>query len=196
MNIRFGLPKREIVSKERYPETPVLTMEKVEGQGFNRRFTLNKKAVDLLQLIPGISSVIFAFDEDAYISKYESEDSVLLGKNMAFSNKKYYEHIAKMYNLDQSQDSDFELTDAITVGDAIVYRMQYITPEVVFTPHTSPIIDKEIEHLVEVEGVSYEDLCKAEELYMEDTLEEDENVDEETGEIVGRKKEQFLMNAY
>ena len=125
MEIRFGLPKREVINKEKYPEAPVLTMEHVEDKGFNRRFVLNRKAIELLEIIPGESQVIFAFggDGDTYISKYAGEDSVLVGKNMAFSNKKYYDHISKLYKLQSNIDNEFELTDAINVGDNLIFRI-------------------------------------------------------------------------
>lgn len=55
--IQFGIPKRVVENKERYPDTPVITMERVEDKGFNRRFVLNNKAIELLQVIPGISQV-------------------------------------------------------------------------------------------------------------------------------------------
>ena len=197
MAISFGIPKRVVESKERYPETPVVTLEKVEDKGHNRRFVLNKKAIQLLQVIPGVSHIAFAFDgmNAAYISKNSTEDSFLLGKNMAFSNKKYYEHICKIYGLDSSTDSDFELTDEINVGGVLVYRMKHIVSEAVPVVHNNPVVDKEIEHLVEQEHINFQELVEAEEMYINDIL--DEEADEETGEIIEKvKKEQFLMNAY
>jgi len=201
MSIIFGIPRKEIINKEKYPNQPVLTMLAVEDKGFNRKFVLNKKAVDLLQLIPGISHVAFAFDGEgsAYVSKNNTEDSFLLGKNIAFSNKKYYEYIVKIYGLDSAMDSDFELIDPVAIGDIIVYRMKYIVPGVVFVPHVNPVIDKEVEHLAEEEHINFKELLEAEELYMNDLLDEetgDLDVDESTGEIIERGKEKFIMNAY
>ena len=93
MSISFGIPKREVVNKELFPENPVLTLELVQDKGFNRRFSLNQSALELLQVIPGTSKVGFAFDSEnnkVYIAKLDSEDSVAVGKNRAFSNKRYY----------------------------------------------------------------------------------------------------------
>ena len=90
----FGIPKREVVNKELFPDNPVVTLELVQDKGFNRRFSLNQAALELLQVIPGNSSVGFAFDPDSkkvYIAKLNSEDSIAVGKNRAFSNKRYYE---------------------------------------------------------------------------------------------------------
>ena len=195
--IQFGIPKRVVENKERYPDTPVITMERVEDKGFNRRFVLNNKAIELLQVIPGISQVCFAFDGEnsAYISKNATEDSLMVGKNMAFSNKKYYEYISKMYKLNSNEDNDFELTDVISVGDVVVYRMKHLNS---CNPieERNPVLDKEIEHITgSGENSNFEDLLKESD---DDILEHiiEEEVDEDTGEIIGRGKERFLMNAY
>ncbi len=154
INIRFGLPKKEVVNKEKFPDQPVVTMEAVEDKGHNRRFVLNKKAVELLNVVPGESHIAFAFDgmNAAYISNNMTEDSFLLGKNKAFSNKKYYDHITKIYSLDLSYDNYFELTDAIPVGDTTVYRMKHVQIDEAPVRTDNPVTDKEIEHLVEEEA--------------------------------------------
>lgn len=195
MSIHFGIPKREIVSKEKYPSLPVLTMEHVEDKGFNRRFVLNEKAIQLLQVIPGVSQVIFAFDGDgeAYISKYTSEDSVLVGKNMAFSNKKYYDHISKLYKLQSNVDNEFELTDAINVGDSVIFRMKFINPSEAIATVPNPVVEKEIEHMVSGgENINFEEIMNQTD---EEILEyiEDKEPD---GEVVESRKETFLMNSF
>lgn len=181
MSITFGLPKRVVENKEKYPELPVITMEAVKGLGSNRRFVLNKKAIELLDLIPGIHNVIFAFDgeDNAYISKNNTEDSMLLGKNMAFSNKKYYEHIAKIYKLNQAEDNDFELADEIPVVDTFVYRMRHISSKDMFLGEGIPVTDSDVKDLVEAEKAFIEEL-----------------VDESTGEVIEAGKEEFLMNTF
>lgn len=196
--ITFGIPKREVVNKEKYPTLPVLTMEHVEDKGFNRRFVLNEKAIQLLQVIPGVSQVIFAFDGDgeAYISKYTSEDSVLVGKNMAFSNKKYYDHISKLYKLQSNIDNEFELTDAINVGDNLIFRMKFINPSEAIPTVPNPVVEKEIEHMV----------SKEENTITNDIVEWGNKTDEEIleyigqeepdGEVVESRKEAFLMNSF
>lgn len=199
MNIRFGLPKKEVVNKEKF-NVPVLTMEHVEDKGFNRRFVLNKKAIELLGIEPGVSYVAFAFDGEntSYLANTVEEDSILVGKNMAFSNKKHYEYIAKIYKLQSNVDNNFELIDPIQLGDVTIYRMKLIQENEVTTEHNSPIVDKEIQHLVEGEEVNFHQLLAGQEMYMEDILDEDipEEVDETTGEIIERGREKFLMNAY
>lgn len=152
MSIVFGIPKREVVNKEQYPDVPVLKMELVQDKGFNRRFSLNQKALEILNITPGLHSVIFAFDDTekkAYIAKHNTEDSVVVGKNQAFSNKRYYEYICKMKDLNSSVDNYFELTNMKSVGDIDVYELVQLSTEPESTDNSNPIVDKEIEHLVE-----------------------------------------------
>jgi len=151
MNIRFGIPK---IEKPVNPldKIPVLTMELVENKGFNRRFMLNSKAIEVLGINPGDDSVSFAFDDvnkKVYIAKLTGEDSVLVGKNKAFSNKKYYEYIAKMKSLISDYNNYFELVNPIDISGITAYELVHIQMDVVETTETNPIVDKEIEHLVE-----------------------------------------------
>ena len=193
--ITFGIPKREVVNKEKYPTLPVLTMEHVEDKGFNRRFVLNRKGIELLEIIPGESQVIFAFggDGEAYISKYTSEDSVLVGKNMAFSNKKYYDHISKLYKLQSNIDNEFELTNAINVGDNVIFIMKFINPSESTVAVPSPVVEKEIEHMVSGgENINFEEIMNQTD---EEILEYIGDM-EPDGEVVESKKEAFLMNAF
>lgn len=200
MNIRFGLPKREVVNKEKYPTTPVLTMEHVEDKGFNRRFVLNKKAIELLGIEPGVNYVSFAYDGDntAYIANAMEEDSILIGKNKAFSSKKHYEQISKIYKLQSNIDNDFELTDPINLGNVTIYRMKLLNFDDYAVVINNPVVDKEIEHLVEQENINFQELLSGEEMYMNDILDEDiaDESGEPDGEIKEVGREKFLMNAY
>lgn len=152
MNIRFGLPKKEVVNKEMFPDTPVLTMERVEDKGFNRRFILNKKALELLNIVPGVDKIAFAFDginEKIYIAKLDSEDSIVVSKNRAFSNKKYYEYITKFKQLDSGKDNYFELTNFVDILGVTSYEIVPISENKELTKIVNPILDKEIEHMIE-----------------------------------------------
>lgn len=154
MNIRFGIPKKEVVNKEMFPDTPVLTMERVEDKGFNRRFTLNKKSLELLDINPGEDSIAFAFDginEKVYIANVDAEDSVLVGKNKAFSNKKYYEYITKFKQLDSNNNNYFELTNPTDILGITSYELVQISANTESNEVINTILDKEIEHMIEEE---------------------------------------------
>jgi len=153
MNIRFGLPKKEVKTNP-LDTIPVLTMEHVEDKGFNRRFTLNKKALELLDINPGEDSVAFAFDginEKVYIAKLNSEDSVLVGKNKAFSNKKYYEYITKFKQLNSNNNNYFKLTNPTDILGITSYELVQISANTESNEVINTILDKEIEHMIEEE---------------------------------------------
>lgn len=163
--IQFGIPKREITKKEKYPEIPVLTMELVQSKGFNRRFSLNQTALEVLGIIPGTSQVIFAFDDienKAYIAKHSTEDSVLVGKNKAFSNKRYYEYICKMKDLNSSIDNYFELTNPKTVGDITIYELVQLSAD--------PEINDFSNTTVSSEANNVKDYEETEEIEIEETV--------------------------
>lgn len=207
MNIRFGIPKRVVESKEKFPNVPVLTMEYVESKGFNRRFTLNKTAVELLDLTPGVDSVIFAFDTEtktSYIGKNSNEDSILVGKNMAFSNKTYYDYICNMHGLDSKYDNYFELTDMVMVADIPIYKLKHIQMDE--APVQSPVsfVDREIEHLV-MNNIGVNDdgpFAEIEEANAFTKLTDDDypnllgDEDEDEVNYVGKPTGEFIMNAF
>ena len=125
--IQFGIPKQRTTRPELFPDTPVVTMQEWEGKGYNKRFVFNKKAVEVMNLEPGLSRINFAFDGDiAYIAKQPGEDSVLVGKNLSISNKNFYDYIAKIYNLDSSVDNHLELADKLELGDIKAYLLKVI----------------------------------------------------------------------
>lgn len=147
MNIRFGVPKREIIAKkEMFPETAVITMLPWEGKGYNKKFEMNTKAMEMLGINGGADSVSFAFDKgDAFIAKVVNDDSVLVGKNKAFSNKSYYDYITAIYGLDSSKENYLAIVEKIELPEITVFKLQPIVPEA--TESTRPVIDKEIEHM-------------------------------------------------
>lgn len=152
--ITFGIPKREINKKtELFPNTPVVTMLPWEGKGFGKKFQFNNAALEELNVIPGVSRVLFAFDEeDSYIAKNTTEDSLLVGKNMAFSNKNFYDFLTKRHSLDNSIANHFELTGKVDIGGIDVYMLKTIIPTTVtipITPEPSAVVAKEIEHMDE-----------------------------------------------
>jgi len=169
MNIRFGIPK---VEKPVNPldKIPVLTMELVADKGFNRRFVLNSKALQVLEVEPGIDSIAFAFDDvnnKVYIAKLSSEDSVLVAKNRAFSNKRYYEYVAKMKNLDSKYDNYFELTNPLDISGITAYELVHIQMDSVETIERSPILDKEIEYMFDEEDTTVDSIGKVQESEIE-----------------------------
>lgn len=166
MDIRFGVPKREITAKkEMFPETAVITMLPWEGKGYNKKFEMNTKAVEMLGINAGEDSVSFAFDDgDTFIAKVVNDDSVLVGKNKAFSNKSYYDYIIKTYKLDNTKENYLELVEKIELPEITIFKLAPIVPEV--AESTRPIVDKEIEHMVaeevDEEVVEYAELSSIE----------------------------------
>ena len=153
MVLKFGVPKREINKKEElFPNNSVIKMVAWEGKGFGKKLEFNFKAVELLKLIPGISNVNFAFDDEektAYVGKQDGEDSKTLAKNKSISDKKIYDYIVKNYNLDETVDNYLSLTDMIDLAGVKIYKLVSISTTTVETAIPTPVIDKEIEHMID-----------------------------------------------
>jgi len=150
MAISFGLPQRP-QKQEMFPDTPVISLLEWQGKGFANKFSFNTSAIELLQVIPGVSQVYFAVNDETkevYIGKYESEDSITVTKSNSIANKKFYEYIIKNYNLDNTKDNYMELTESVDLGGVIVYKLQNIILENKEVEVFTPIVDKEIEHLL------------------------------------------------
>lgn len=165
----FGIPKLRKEKVELFPDNAVLTFHKLEGMGHARRISFNPKALELLDAIPGINSVNFAFDDIsklAYIAKNNDEDAVMMAKNASISNKKYYEYISKNYELDNEQDNYLALTDSIDLGETIAYELKTINPNEKVLEAPEPVKDVEIEHLVSEDTEDIEEEVKFEEVLM------------------------------
>jgi len=148
MSIVFGVPTRNVNRKEeKYPDNPVLTLLPLEGKGFGRKFNFNKKALEELNITPGMSYVVFAFDDAqrAYLGisdAPEDNNSVAVAKNMSFSNKKYYDYISKLFNLDNDIENDFELIHAGNVNGVDLFELNQISNEVPTTSQDqTPIME-------------------------------------------------------
>lgn len=151
MAISFGLPKRE-VKEEMFPNTPVVTMFAWEGKGFGKKLELNNTALELLDITPGLSKIYFAIDDETheiYLGKYNSEDSILVGKNNAISNKKFYDYIINHYALDNTKNNYMVLTESVMLGEFPVFKMLPLNEEIEVAEEKEPIKDVEIAHLVE-----------------------------------------------
>jgi len=103
--LNFGIPTSRTVKVEKYPNTPVLTINATpEEQGKGYRFNLNPKSCELLNLnFENDVFVSFAFvDDNVYIANTSHNDTVAdkakyrVGKtNNSFSNKPVHEYIKK-----------------------------------------------------------------------------------------------------
>ena len=113
-DVSWGVPTQAKRKTEKF-DTPVVTMSALSEKGSGRKFNFNKAAQSLLGLIGGESHVKVGFgkDNNIYIqSLIAEEDSTFsMTNSCTFSNKRIYEYIAKMNNLNSTEENYLHLKE-------------------------------------------------------------------------------------
>jgi len=105
-----SVPAQRKRKAEKY-DFPVVTMSAIEKVGAGRKFSFNKAAQELLE-IEGEDRVSFGFSTDRKIiavRKAIGENGIQLTKTCTISDKKTYDFIVKLLNLDTSVENDFSI---------------------------------------------------------------------------------------
>jgi len=116
MDFQIGIPRQRRVAKvERYPNTPVFTLlEQPTELKKSHKVTLNQKALELFKFNDGDRYFSIATkDGNCYLTNTSDNDSVerfRLSNNDEASAKPLQEFLRKHYNIDHSNEVDFQLT--------------------------------------------------------------------------------------
>lgn len=108
-----GVPAQRTRKSEKY-NFAVVTMSAIDKPGAGRKFTFNKAAQDVLG-INGEDRVSFGFSTDRTIiavRKAAGDAGLKLTKTCTLSDKRTYDFIAKILNLDITQETDLEIVAA------------------------------------------------------------------------------------
>lgn len=184
-NIIWGLPTAGRTRKEEQFNVPVLTMSALLKDGANRKFSFNKAAIKELNLIGKESYIQVGFrgtellvnnagvverDEDGapLAGQIIPNNSFLLAGNNSFSDKKTFEFIIKLKELNTEVENHLHLEQ--------VEGQSYFTVSKIISDHSSG--DQLLEEVITVDEVGQQEdltLCAAPE----------EEVDEVISEIPG-----------
>jgi hypothetical protein len=106
-----GVPAQRKKREEKF-SFPVITLAALDKPGAGRKFIFNKAAQELLN-IQGEERVSFGFSADRSIiavrKATDINSGIQLTKTCTISDKKTYEFIAKILNLDTSVENNFEI---------------------------------------------------------------------------------------
>lgn len=105
-----SVPAQRKRKTEKY-NFPVVTMSAIEKVGAGRKFSFNKAAQELLE-IEGEDRISFGFSTDRKIiavRKAIGDNGIQLTKTCTISDKKTYDFIVKLLNLDTSVENDFSI---------------------------------------------------------------------------------------
>jgi len=107
-DIVWGVPTQKTRKTEKY-DFPVVTMVAIEKNGSNRKFIFNKAAMEKLELVGGESTLAVGFKNTQILLR--KEGPLALAKNNSFSDKRIFEHIAKIAGLDTTVENEFSLVE-------------------------------------------------------------------------------------
>lgn len=133
--MQFGIPNQRKTKEEKYPDTPVLTLDIEGDKGTSRKIFLNESACKLLNLADDKAQIAFSFENGIFIanagqSQIPDEYAINVTKNAPrrVSDKKTYEYIAKVLDLDTSIENEFKLsTVEIKDGAPVVFQLISLT---------------------------------------------------------------------
>ena len=138
-NLVFGIPTQRSKKEEKYPETAVLTMYAEGEKGTAKKVDINTFAAEALEFkLDGNDTCNFAFIMEgdtrvvyfANTSAIDNPTNINVTKQATFSNKKMYEYLAKVFELDTTKDNEFLLS----CEDGNVARVSVIAETVEETP--------------------------------------------------------------
>jgi hypothetical protein len=138
-----GVPAQRKKREEKF-SFPVVTLAALDKPGAGRKFIFNKAAQELLN-IQGEERISFGFSSDrSVIAVRKAADinsGIQLTKTCTISDKKTYEFIAKILNLDTSIENNFEI---VPQGNLNILQLH------VSIPVTENVIIEETEDNFEV----------------------------------------------
>jgi len=154
-----GVPAQRTRKSEKY-DFAVVTMSAIDKPGAGRKFTFNKAAQSVLG-INGEDRVSFGFSTDRTIiaiRKAAGDAGLKLTKTCTLSDKRTYDFIAKILDLDITQETDLEIV--ASNGLLTLNRLtttEAIAPEVeeeetyISAPAVEPVVE-EVEESFELAG--------------------------------------------
>lgn len=154
-----GVPAQRQRRGEKF-DFAVVTMSAIDKPGAGRKFSFNKAAQDVLG-IQGEDRVSFGFSTDRTIiavRKAAGDAGLKLTKTCTISDKRTYDFIAKLLDLDITQETELkiELSNGLLTLNRFMYNIAVGTPfaaqpehvaedEVAQAPSPEPLVEEEDE---------------------------------------------------
>lgn len=168
-SVEWGITPQRTVRKEKF-NFPAMTLVAIDdsksgkGSGSNRKIAFNKAAIATLGLSGDSSAVSFGFAKNEsgndqiflkVVTPSDEKSVYNLNKSNTFSNKRLFNHVSKLMNLDNSVENTFKLSET---ADSSVYSLEVVSET---TSVATPMNDVEedtatataTEEIIEADGV-------------------------------------------
>jgi len=108
-NVNWGVPTKNRNKKTEKYDTPVVTMVALGEKGTARKFCFNKALVEALNIVGGETNVNFGFGPvGIYLGTFK--EGLTVKKNNSFSDRKTYDYLTKVLNLDTNVENELHFT--------------------------------------------------------------------------------------
>lgn len=125
--VTWGVPTQQKRAKVEMFTTPVVTMGALNKPGAGRKLSFNQAAQKMMGLEKGESYVAIGFgnDNSIFIQAFakEVDHGFALTKTCSFSNKRVFEYIAKIQELDVNLENYLHLEEVEGAGLATVNKI-------------------------------------------------------------------------
>lgn len=147
-----GVPAQRTRKTEKY-DFPVVTMSAIDKPGAGRKFSFNKAAQNVLG-INGEDRVSFGFSTDRTIiaiRKAAGDAGLKLTKTCTLSDKRTYDFIAKILDLDITKETDLEIvaSNGLLTLTRVAMPTNEVATEVeeeyISAPAVEPVVEEAVE---------------------------------------------------
>jgi hypothetical protein len=180
-----GVPAQRTRKSEKY-DFAVVTMSAIDNPGAGRKFSFNKAAQNVLG-INGEDRVSFGFSTDRTIiavRKAAGDAGLKLTKTCTLSDKRTYDFIAKILDLDITQETDLEIVasnglltlNRLTATEAAApFEVEEEEETYISAPEVEPVVEEAVESFELAGEVEEEE----EEVFELPATESEESTDED-----------------
>jgi len=109
--VNWGIPIKRVAKKVEKFSTPVVTLAALAKKGSGRKFSFNVASQELLNLVGGETCLNIGYDpeQNIFLQIAAKDEGLKITKSFSFSDKRTYEYIAKIKELNTEVENYFSI---------------------------------------------------------------------------------------
>ena len=145
--VNWGIPIKRVAKKVEKFSTPVVTLSALAKKGSGRKFSFNIACQELLNLVGGETHLVIGYDPEhnIFLQVDSKAEGYKLTKSFSFSDKRTYEHIAKLKEL----NTEIENYLSVEAVDGKDYFQLVVMDNVDTTEESETTVEDEVEAVTE-----------------------------------------------